>query len=126
MVKTNSYTINSDFPMPAQVSQNSTSVFIPAGSSSGGAGQIGYRVYRDIQLPRDAQILRMNIRCSLTGKTYCGSVAEMFIDGCSYVILISNLGDGLVRCEAFVTSDPLPQTSRDVTFVFNVESFRVP
>lgn len=126
MIKTNSYTINSDFPMPAQVSQNTASVRIPAGVSAGGAGEMGYRQSADIQLPKDAQILRANITSTLTGKTYGGSIITQFVDWCSYVATISNVGDGIIRCEAFVTSDGAWTTSREAVFTFNVESFRVP
>lgn len=121
------FIVNSDFPMPAQVSQKSVTVNIPAGSSAGGASQAATYT-ADINIGSDAQITRLAIKSSRTGVTTVGSNLLQYYGDGTFVAFFQNRGNGVVRATVLVTSGyDFPTTiSSANNFTFYLSSFKLP
>lgn len=123
----NKFIINSDFPMPAQVSQVSATVNIPAGSSAGGASHA--EIYTaDVNVGEGAQILRMAIKSSRNNIVAPGGTLTQYFNDGTFVAFFQNLGNNTVRCTVQVTAGfEAPMTiSSDNNFTFYISSFRLP
>lgn len=121
------FIINSDFPMPAQVSQVSATVNIPAGSGAGGAGYADTYT-ADVDVGGKAQMFRLAIKSSRTNKVVPGGTMLQYYSDGTFVAFFQNIGNGKLRCSVQVTSGfdaPLTTTS-DNNFTFYISSFRLP
>ena len=121
------FIVESDFPMPAQVSQRSATVSIPSGSGAGGASYAD-EYSTDINVGDGAQIARLAIKSSRTGTiTVGGNLLQYYGDG-TFIAFFQNRGGGVIRCTVLVTSgyDYPPTTTSDNNFTFYISSFKLP
>lgn len=121
------FKVNSDFPMPAQVSQKTGVVNIPAGSGAGGASYADTYT-TDVDVGADAQIYRLAIKSSRDNIIVPGDKMIQYYSDGTFIAFFQNLGNGKVRCTVQITSgyDFPAQISSANDFIFYISSFKLP
>ena len=120
------FIINSDFPMPAQVSNVIGEVFVPSGT----VNTTTKKFTTDIAVGPEAKMFRVGIKSSRDGKVYVANAGlyQYLADG-SFGAWIRNKGNGTVRCEVVLNPGndyQITSTTSDNNFTFYISSFKLP
>lgn len=121
------FIVDSDFPMPAQVSQTTGTVNIPAGSGAGGASYADTYT-TDVDVGSDAQICRLSIESSRDGVIVPGDKLIQYYSDGTFIAFFQNIGNGKVRCTVQITSgySSSATISSANNFTFYISSFKLP
>lgn len=121
------YIMNSDYPMPAQVSEAIGQVFIPTGTSTSETRFFS----TDIPVEPGPKIFRVAIKSSRDNVVYPsfgGGVTYYLNDG-KFEAWVRLISDGKVNCRVRLSKglvDSINNTASDNNFTFYVSSFNIP
>ena len=116
------FILNSDFPMPAQVSNASTSITIPAGTSKIVIFQ------QTLDIDPKTEDLRVSVKSSRNNILVPG-ILDLFEPDVEFIAWAEKYSSNKVRCVIIMANWEGGQqqtTSTDNTFTFYISGFKLP
>lgn len=126
MARISRFVVNSDYPMPAELSNRPTAtITIPAGTTGDAYGQ---RAIRTTIQSGNATMFRINVTSARAAQTIAGGNGVYFtFADCAYLCSVYSNGDGTSTVEVLISLTPgISATTAAETMTFKIAPYLVP